>query len=194
MADGLRPALLRCSSFRYFHSPCRVLCTFRSPYLCNIGHQPCRGILSETPQGSSGCTFKQPYTGGGSKPQGEPHRAFQEERYASTPGFHLRSTSREALPSSCSIAPRLSRRERESLVLGNPPRLVHPSPAWSARGSRPQPQQPQRSSPSRRGLPAGVPGWKTRPAKGVAPFGSHVSLAVTERDTVVFSSSAKGYA
>jgi len=39
-AGGLRPALLHCSSFRYFHSPCRVLCTFRSPYLCNIGHQP----------------------------------------------------------------------------------------------------------------------------------------------------------
>ena len=36
-ADGLRSALLHCSSFRNFHSPCRVLCTFRSPYLCNIG-------------------------------------------------------------------------------------------------------------------------------------------------------------
>lgn len=37
VADGLRSALLHCNSFRYFHSPCGVLCTFRLPYLCNIG-------------------------------------------------------------------------------------------------------------------------------------------------------------
>jgi len=49
-ADGLRSALLHCSSFRYFHSPCRVLCTFRSPYLCNIGSRADGGALSEIPQ------------------------------------------------------------------------------------------------------------------------------------------------
>ena len=51
MAVGLISALLHCSSFRYFHSPCRVLCTFRSPYLCNIGCRADRGVLVETPQG-----------------------------------------------------------------------------------------------------------------------------------------------
>jgi hypothetical protein len=49
-AVGLRSALLHCSSFRYFHSPCRVLCTFRSPYLCNIGCRADRGVLTETPR------------------------------------------------------------------------------------------------------------------------------------------------
>lgn len=49
-AGGLTSALLRCSSFRYFHSPCRVLCTFRSPYLCNIGCRADRGVFFETPQ------------------------------------------------------------------------------------------------------------------------------------------------
>jgi hypothetical protein len=49
-ADGLRSALLHCSSFRDFHSPCRVLCTFRSPYLCNIGCRADGGALSEIPQ------------------------------------------------------------------------------------------------------------------------------------------------
>jgi len=49
-ADGLRSALLHCSSFRDFHSPCRVLCTFRSPYLYNIGCRADGGALSEIPQ------------------------------------------------------------------------------------------------------------------------------------------------
>jgi hypothetical protein len=74
-ADGLTSALLHCSSFRYFHSPRRVLCTFRSPYLCNIGCRADRGgPLRDTPKGS-GCRFKQPYTGGGSKAQGTPSGA-----------------------------------------------------------------------------------------------------------------------
>jgi len=46
-----------------------VLCTFRLPYLCTIGVQPCRGVFSETHQRASGCSPKQPYTGGGSKPR-----------------------------------------------------------------------------------------------------------------------------
>jgi len=49
-ADGLRSALLHCSRFGNFHSPCRVLCTFRSPYLCNIGRRADGGALSEIPQ------------------------------------------------------------------------------------------------------------------------------------------------
>lgn len=49
-ADGLRSALLHYSSFRNFHSPCRVLCTFRSPYLYNIGSRADGGALSEIPR------------------------------------------------------------------------------------------------------------------------------------------------
>lgn len=50
VAVGLTSALLHCSSFRYFHSPCRVLCTFRSLYLCNIGCPADRGVTQrDTP-------------------------------------------------------------------------------------------------------------------------------------------------
>lgn len=94
-ASGLRPALLHCSSFRYFHSPCRVLCTFRSRYLCNIGCQPGRGIFSETPQRASGCRFKQPYTGGGSKPQEHPQESQSKGANTNPQGFHLRFGSGE---------------------------------------------------------------------------------------------------
>jgi hypothetical protein len=76
------------------------------------------------------------------------------------------------------------------------PLLVHPSPAGSARGSRPlhsarYPTPEEANSP---GEEPGAPWHGNATSGGVAPFGSHVSLAVTERDTVVFSSSAKGYA
>jgi hypothetical protein len=55
---------------------------------------------------------------------------------------------------------------------------VQPNPSWSARGKTPT-------------KPEGL----VNATKGVvSPFGSHVSLAVTEKDTVVVFSSAKKYA
>lgn len=83
-ASGLRPALLHCSSFRYFHSPCRVLCTFRSRYLCNIGCQSCRGIFSETPQRASGCIFQATLHMRRQQARESTHQRFQPESATSS--------------------------------------------------------------------------------------------------------------
>ena len=83
-------------------------------------------------------------------------------------------------------------RERNGHLLRSS-QLVHPSPAWSRvedvhEGKSLVPSRDE--SPSR----ISTPTLSFATNGSVAPFGSHVSLAVTERTTVVFSSTAKRYA
>lgn len=132
-AVGLRSALLHCSSFRYFHSPCRVLCTFRSPYLCNIGCRADRGVLTETPrrirlQVQAALHRRRQQNAGG------PLRGRHLQEHARSNGNFTLCLAHRTFPCSCTDA---SVSEEKCAPLEFL-RFVHPSPVRSARGRRPR--------------------------------------------------------
>lgn len=194
-AVGLRSALLHCSSFRYFHSPCRVLCTFRSPYLCNIGCRADRGVLTETPrrirlQVQAALHRRRQQNAGG------PLRGGHLQEHARSNGNFALCLAHKAFPCSCTDASVSEEKCAPLRFL----RFVHPSPVRSARGRRPRREVELHPLclPEPRLFPALRIALVTSPCSaicgGVTPCGSHSSLAVTEKDTVVFSSSANRYA
>lgn len=133
LAVGLGSALLHCSSFRYFHSPCRVLCTFRSPYLCNIGCRADRGALIETPRRirlhfQATLHWRRQQSAG--TPAGEATAKRDHDPMSFSPSVWLEEPFHALVPSL------LLTEEKWLPVM--PLRFVHPSPARSARGSRPR--------------------------------------------------------
>jgi hypothetical protein len=101
-AGGLTFALLHCSSFRYFQSPCGVLCTFRSSYLCHIGCRADRGVLSETPrrirlQVQAALHRRRQQSAGNSR------QSVPREEQTRSNGTVAHSLTRGALPCSCTV-------------------------------------------------------------------------------------------
>lgn len=194
-AVGLRSALLHCSSFRYFHSPCRVLCTFRSPYLCNIGCRADRGVLLETPRRIR-LHFQATLHRRRQQSAGNTSGSGHGKRDPRSHELFALGLARRAFPCSCPVPPSHVEKWLPVMAL----RFVHPSPARSARGRRPRREAELFPAAVRSRGPFQPPGNSghlplvPRSAEAVTPFGSHSSLAVTEKDTMVFSSSANRYA
>lgn len=170
-----------------------MLCTFRSLYLCNIGCPADRGVTQrDTPTNQA--TVPGSLTQEDAADPGALSRETLKHRrvpMGHSPSLVLEELFQSRVPR-C-FSPKGTRIPREVSRLRAPKR-----PQDQARGSRPR-RECAASPPHLRGpKPSPAKGRFRTPefaiSGGVAPFGSHSSLAVTEKDTMVFSSSANRYA